>query len=137
MLEPDALVNKLVAEGPYNLVVDTISLPKTVAMMARVLAAQGGGKLYTMQPASGPETLPDSVTREFEPWSDSLYEEKNRGLLESVIQTYLPQGISRTAITPLPIEKVGGVRSESMKRSIGCRKESEELGWSQTLSGQS
>ena len=107
-LEPDALVNELVAEGPYTLVVDAISLPKTVAVMARVLAAQGGGKLYTMQPAFGPETLPNGVTRVFEAWSDPLYEEKNRGLLEWVIQTYLPQGISQGAITPLPVEKVGG-----------------------------
>jgi len=107
-LEPDALVNELVAEGPYDQVVDTISLPNTVAVTARVLAAQGGGKLYTMQPTFGPETLPDGVTRVFEPWSDPLYEEKNRGLQEWVIQTYLPQGISWGAITPLPIEKVGG-----------------------------
>lgn len=107
-LEPDALVNELVAEGPYDLVVDAISLPNTVAVTARVLAAQEGGKLYTMQPAFGHETLPEGVTRVFEPWSDPLYEEKNRGLLEWVIQTYLPQGISRGAITPLPIEKVRG-----------------------------
>lgn len=107
-LEPDALVNALLAEGPYDLVVDTISLPNTVAVTARVLAAQGGGTLYTMQPAFGPETLPNGVTRVFEPWSDPLYEEKNRGLLEWVVQTYLPQGISSGAITPLPVEKVRG-----------------------------
>ena len=107
-LKPDALVDELVAEGPYDLVVDTISLPNTVAVMARVLAAQGGGKLYTMQPAFGPETLPDGVMRVFETWSDPLYEEKNRGLQKWVIQTYLPQGISQGAITPLPIEKVSG-----------------------------
>jgi len=44
----------------------------------------------------------------FEPWSESLYDEKNRDLQEWLLQTYLPQGISRGAITPLPIEKVGG-----------------------------
>jgi len=107
-LQPDALVNELVAEGPYDIVVDTISLPNTVAVTAGVLAAQGGGKLYAMQPAFGPETLPDGVTRVFEPWSDSLYEEKNRGLQAWLLQTYLPQGISRGAITPLPIEKISG-----------------------------
>lgn len=107
-LESDALVNELVAGGPYDVVVDMISLPNTIAVTARVLAAQGGGKLYTMQPAFGPETLPDGVTRVFEPWSDPLYEEKNSGLLEWLIQTYLPQGISQGAIIPLPIEKVSG-----------------------------
>ena len=71
-LETDTLVNELVAKGLYDLVVDTVSLPGTVAVTARVLAAQGGGKLYTMQPAFGPETLPDGVERVFEPWPDSL-----------------------------------------------------------------
>jgi NADPH:quinone reductase-like Zn-dependent oxidoreductase len=107
-LEPDALVNGLVAEGPYDIVVDAISLPNTVAVTARVLAAQGGGKLYAMQPAFGPDTLPKEVTRVFEPWSDCLYDLKNRSLREWVMQTYLPQGISGGAIIPLPIEKIGG-----------------------------
>jgi NADPH:quinone reductase-like Zn-dependent oxidoreductase len=107
-IEPEALVNELVAEGPYDIVVDTISLPSTVGVTARVLTAQGGGKLYAMQPAFGPEMLPEGVTRVFEPWSESLYEEKNRGLQEWVVQTYLPQGLSRGAITPLPTEKVDG-----------------------------
>ncbi|CZR50893.1 uncharacterized protein PAC_00767 [Phialocephala subalpina] len=107
-LEPDSLVNELVAEGPYDIVVDTISLSKTVAVTARVLTAQGGGNLYAMQPAFGPETLPDGVKRVFEPWSDPLYEEKNRGLQEWVIHEYLPQGILWGAITPLPIEKISG-----------------------------
>jgi hypothetical protein len=113
------LVNELVAQGPYDVVVDTISLPNTVAVTVCVLAAQGGGKLYAMQPAFGPETLPDGVMRVFEPWSDSLYEEKNRGLQEWVMRTYLPQGLSRGAITPLPIEKVaGGLRgvNEALER---------------------
>ena len=107
-LDPDALANQLVAEGPFEVVVDMISMPDTVPVTARVLAAQGGGKLYTMQPAFGPETLPNGVERVFEPWSDPLYEDKNSGLLEWVIRTYLPEGLSQRAITPLPVEKVGG-----------------------------
>lgn len=75
--EQDALVKALVAEGPYDLIVDSISLPNTVAVNAAVVAAQGGGKLYTLQPAFGPETLPEGVTREFESWPTVLGEEKN------------------------------------------------------------
>ncbi|KAE9373100.1 GroES-like protein [Stipitochalara longipes BDJ] len=107
-LEPDALLDKLVSNGPYDLVVDTISLPNTVETTARVLAAQGGGKLYAMQPAFEPETLPDGVTRVFEPWSDSLYEEKNHEFQEWLMQTYLPQGLSHGAIAPFPIERISG-----------------------------
>ncbi|KAE8443886.1 hypothetical protein EG329_001295 [Mollisiaceae sp. DMI_Dod_QoI] len=107
-LASDTLVDQLVGEGPYDFVVDTISLPTTIAVTAQVLAAQGGGKLYAMQPAFEPETLPDGVARVFKPWSDPLYEERNRGLLQWVIKTYLPQGISRGAIIPLSIEKISG-----------------------------
>ena len=107
-VEAETVAAELLAEGPYDLVVDMISQPNTIAVTARVLAAQGGGKLYAMEPAFGPETLPDGVTRVFEPWSNPLYEEKNRGLLEWVLQTYLPNGLSQGAITPLPIEKVDG-----------------------------
>jgi NADPH:quinone reductase-like Zn-dependent oxidoreductase len=110
-LESEALVNELVAEGPYNVVVDMISLSNTISVTSRVLAAQGGGKLYAMEPAFSPETLPNGVTRVFEPWSDSLYEEKNHSLLKWVINTYLPKGIAKGAIAPLPIKKiVGGLK---------------------------
>jgi NADPH:quinone reductase-like Zn-dependent oxidoreductase len=105
---PDVLVSKLVAGGPYDLVVDAISLPSTVVQTARILAAQGGGKLYAMQPAFEPETLPDGVTRVFEPWPDCLYEKQNRDLQEWIVQNYLPQGLSSGAIKPLSIEKVRG-----------------------------
>jgi NADPH:quinone reductase-like Zn-dependent oxidoreductase len=107
-LESDALIDRLVAEGPYDIVVDMISLSSTIAVTASVLAAQGGGKLYAMEPAFGAESLPEGVTRVFEPWSESLYDEKNRDLQEWVTQTYLPQGIAQGAIIPLPIDKVVG-----------------------------
>ncbi|KAG4420505.1 hypothetical protein IFR04_006325 [Cadophora malorum] len=107
-IEPDDLMKKLVADGPYDIVVDTISLPNTIAITANVLVAQGGGRLYATQPAFGPETLPDGVTRVFEPWPDSLYEEKNRELQQWVIEKYIPHGLSAGIITPLPIEKVPG-----------------------------
>ena len=110
-LEPDAVVNQLSAKGPYHIVADMISLPNTIAITARVLAAQGGGKLYTMQPPIGPETLPEGVTRVFQPWPEPLYEEKNRNLQKWLVRTYLPEGFAKGLITPLPIEKVtGGLR---------------------------
>lgn len=63
--EQDALLKALLAEGPYDLVVDSVALPNTTTVTGAVVAAQGGGKLYTLQPAFGPETLPEGVTREF------------------------------------------------------------------------
>lgn len=108
MLESATLVDRLVAEGPYSVVADVIALPNTVPVTARVVAAQGGGKLYTTQPAFGPETLPDGVTRVFESWPDALFEENNLALLKWIMETYLPQGLSKGSLTPLPTEKVEG-----------------------------
>ena len=106
--EPDAVVKELVAQGPYDVVADTISFGHTVAAMGRVLEAQGGGKLYTTQPPFGPEEIPDGVERIFEPWTSAVDEEKNRGLKEWLLQTLLPQGVACGVITPLPAETVGG-----------------------------
>lgn len=106
--EQSTLVEALVAEGPYDLVVDSISLPNTVVVNAAVVAAQGGGKLYTLLPAFGPETLPEGVTREYAAWSTVLNEEKNAGLLSWAFTTYLPQSLAGGKIIPLPTEKVSG-----------------------------
>jgi NADPH:quinone reductase-like Zn-dependent oxidoreductase len=106
--EKDVLIKALVAEGPYDLVVDSISIPNTVQVTAAVLAAQGGGKLYTLLPAFGPETLPEGITREFASWGAVLDEDKNAGLLEWAFATYLSQGVASGNIIPLPIEKVSG-----------------------------
>jgi NADPH:quinone reductase-like Zn-dependent oxidoreductase len=104
----EALTNALVAEGPYDLVVDSISLPNTTAVTGAVVAAQGGGKLYALLPAFGPENLPEGVTREFASWGSVLDEEKNAGLRAWAFNTYLPQGLASGKLIAQPIEKVGG-----------------------------
>ncbi|KAH7314276.1 chaperonin 10-like protein [Rhexocercosporidium sp. MPI-PUGE-AT-0058] len=104
----DSVIKALVGEGPYDLIVDTISTPDTLAITGSVVAAQGGGKLYALQPASGPETLPEGVSRVFESWSTTLLEEENKGLLEWAFDTYLPQSLASERIVPLPVEKVDG-----------------------------
>jgi NADPH:quinone reductase-like Zn-dependent oxidoreductase len=103
-----ALIKALVTEGPYEVVVDSISLPNTIPVTAAVLTAQGGGKLYTLQPPFGPETLPEGVVREFESWPSVLNDEKNASLLPWAVNTYLPQGLAKGKIITLPIEKVSG-----------------------------
>ncbi len=125
-IDPDTLIDAIVAHGPYDIVVDTISLPNTVSILARVLVAQAGDKIYVMQPAFGPEILPEGVSRIFEPWPTSLYEEKNRDLLEWVLVTYFPQGLSIGSITPFPIEKtpggLGGINEalDRMQKGVGA-----------------
>ena len=107
-VDADKLVNDLIAAGPYDIIVDMISLTDTLTVNGRVLAAHGGGKLYVMQPVAQPKMFPKGVTPTFEPWSESLYEERNVSLREWVLREYLPQGLLDGAITPLPVEKVPG-----------------------------
>lgn len=107
-MEQDKLVKELITHGPYEVVVDSISLPNTIPVTSQVLAAQGGGKLYTLQPPFGPEELAEGVERVFESWPDPLYEERNDGVREWLFQAYLPEGLSKGFITPLPVEKVSG-----------------------------
>ncbi|KAA8650329.1 hypothetical protein EYZ11_012684 [Aspergillus tanneri] len=104
----EALVKALVKEGPYDLVVDSISLPNTIQTTAAVVAAQGGGNLHTLLPAIGPESLPQGVTRQFASWSVALVEEKNAGLLTWAFKTYLPQVTANGKAIPLPSKKASG-----------------------------
>ncbi|KAL1596418.1 hypothetical protein SLS60_009064 [Paraconiothyrium brasiliense] len=104
--EQESLVKQLLDHGPYDVVVDFVSNADTLAITGRVVEAQGGGRLFTMQPGRG--GLPAGVERVFEPYSESLYEERNRNLQRWLVHEYLPKGIENGLIKPLPIEKVGG-----------------------------
>jgi NADPH:quinone reductase-like Zn-dependent oxidoreductase len=106
--DQDSLIKQLVALGPYDLVVDSISLPSTIPVAAAVLEAQGGGKLYALQGAKGPDVLPEGVVRESRSWPSALNEEKNKGLLAWAYNTYLTQAVAQGKIVPLPVEKVAG-----------------------------
>ncbi|KAF9872553.1 alcohol dehydrogenase GroES-like domain-containing protein [Colletotrichum karsti] len=106
--DPDALVEGLTAEGPYDLVVDSISLPNTIKINGAVLGAQGGGSIYALLPAFGEEDLPKGVTRNFASWSASLGEEKNAALLRWTFGTYFSQAIAGDKLVPLPVRKVKG-----------------------------
>ena len=104
---PEALVKDLIAQGPYDHVVDTIALPPTVALNAQVVAAQGGGKVYATLPPFGPEELPKGVVREFASWPD-IFGEDLTGLEKWTNDTYLPQALAAGKLIPHPVEKVSG-----------------------------
>jgi NADPH:quinone reductase-like Zn-dependent oxidoreductase len=104
----DSLVKSLIAEGPYDLVVDSISLPPTIAVLGEILVAQGGGKVYAVLPAFGPETLPEGVSRIFNSWPVGLAEEQHAGLLAWAFNDYLPQSEAKEKLIPLRIENVEG-----------------------------
>ncbi|KNG48836.1 GroES-like protein [Stemphylium lycopersici] len=107
-LPPDQVARELAAQAPFDIVIDMISTPDTIAMASNILAELGGGKLYTTQPPIGPEVLPDNVQRVFETWSAPLYEEGNEDLARWVVEEYLPHGIKKGWMTAQPIDKVAG-----------------------------
>ncbi|KAJ6190685.1 hypothetical protein N7519_000706 [Penicillium mononematosum] len=104
----ETVVKALIAEGPYDLVVDAISTPSTISVTAAVLGAQGGGEVYALQPPFGPETLPQGVTRKFASWHVRLSEEENAGVLKWAFNSYLPLAIAKGELLPLPTQKVSG-----------------------------
>ncbi|KAF7585459.1 hypothetical protein BBP40_010881 [Aspergillus hancockii] len=106
--DKEALLKELIAEGPYDLVVDAISLPNTIPITAAVLSAQGGGDLYAMQPAFGPEALPQGVTRKFDSWSVPLGDKENFELLKWVYGSYLPRAVAQGKLVSLPTQEAPG-----------------------------
>ncbi|KXG46743.1 Polyketide synthase, enoylreductase [Penicillium griseofulvum] len=104
----ETTVKALVAAGPYDIVVDAISNSETIKIAGEVLAAQGGGKIYALQPAFGPETLPAGVTRKFGSWSLLLGKKEHAELLEWTFSTYLPQALAQESLIPVSARKIPG-----------------------------
>jgi NADPH:quinone reductase-like Zn-dependent oxidoreductase len=108
--DQESLIKKLVAAGPYSVVVDSISLPRTVTVAVAVLDAQGGGKLYTVtsSPSSGAVSIPEGVSTEMKSWPTTLREEKNKGMLAWAYDTYFTQALAKEKLVALPVEKMSG-----------------------------
>ncbi|KXH68872.1 alcohol dehydrogenase GroES-like domain-containing protein [Colletotrichum salicis] len=104
----DDVVKELVAQGPYEYVVDSISLKPTFAITTAVLAAQGGGKVYALLPPTNPDSFPKDVAINFGSWSAPLAEEKNAELLKWSFETYFTQAIAANKIVGLPSQKIDG-----------------------------
>lgn len=104
----EVIIQDLIAAGPYDVVVDTISYPNTVSMLADVLAAQGGGTIYATLPPFGPETLPKGVVRHFNSWPYVLDEEGNEHWVRWAFHTFFAKGITSGELLPTRVERVSG-----------------------------
>jgi NADPH:quinone reductase-like Zn-dependent oxidoreductase len=106
----DTIFKALKEQGPYDIVFDTVSLPSTVALLASVLEAQGGGAIYTMQPAFGPDTLPAGVERKAFSYPYLMEEESGEEVRKWFYEEYLPKSLAEGKIVPTKVEKmVGGL----------------------------
>ncbi|KAJ0166058.1 Enoyl reductase LovC [Colletotrichum tanaceti] len=130
----EAVVRDLVARGPYDHVVDSISLTPTFAITAAVVAAQGGGTLYALLPPLDPSVFPEGVVPEFGSWSSPLVQdEKNAELLRWAFWTYFPQAVSNNTLFALPSQKIDGGLSglneavEVLFKGVSCSKVVVEL----------
>lgn len=106
--DSETTIKALIAAGPYDIVVDAISTAQTIKLLADVLAAQGGGNIYALQPAFSPETLPEGVTRVFQGWSLLLAKEEHSELLKWTFATYFPQALAKDSLIPVPPKKIAG-----------------------------
>ncbi|GKT52888.1 alcohol dehydrogenase [Colletotrichum tofieldiae] len=104
----ETLVKELIAAGPYDVVLDTVSAGETVKLNAEVVAAQGGGDVYALQPPFTPDTLPEGVSRKFEGWSFFLAKEENAELLKWTFGTYFPKALAKNSLKPVAERKVPG-----------------------------
>jgi NADPH:quinone reductase-like Zn-dependent oxidoreductase len=104
----EAIVRNLVTEGPYDIIVDTISCPNTVSMLADVAAAQGGGTILATLPPFGPETLPKGVVRHFSSWPYALNKEGNEHWIRWAFHTFFAKGIANGKLLPTRIERISG-----------------------------
>lgn len=103
----EAIVRSLITEGPYDVVLDTISYPDTVSIVADVVAAQGGGTIFATMPPFSPETLPKGVVRYFNSWPYVLNEEGNQHWIRWAFHTFFAKGIENGKLLPTQIETIG------------------------------
>jgi hypothetical protein len=85
-----SLLTAIEAEGPYDYIFDTISLPQTISLLSKYLSTLSGGPIYTTQPFFGPQEIPSNVELKFFPYPTLL---ENTELGEWVRKVYLPQGL--------------------------------------------
>jgi NADPH:quinone reductase-like Zn-dependent oxidoreductase len=107
-LSHEEIVTSLKAEGPYELAFDAISLAPTIPVVAEVVAAQGGGKIYVVLPPMDPASLPKTVEPIMDSYAAVLEKPGNEELRKWFYETYLPEGLASGKIVPSRLEKVKG-----------------------------
>lgn len=66
-LPSTSLLTAIEAEGLYDYIFDTISLPKTISLLSKYLSTLSGGAIYTTQPFFGAQEIPSNVELKFFP----------------------------------------------------------------------
>ncbi|MCJ1258527.1 hypothetical protein MMC24_006360 [Lignoscripta atroalba] len=94
----DAIVVELKAHGPYEAVLDCISLPGTFHIMSNLMSEKGG-VIYGLLPPDG-FVFPPNVEYKFFPYSWVLEEDANSHMARWFYDEYVPRGLVSGQIIP-------------------------------------
>lgn len=106
----EEVVAELRALGPYDAIVDCVSLPPSFEILRKLLGDEGG-VVFGLHPLKGPRfqyEFPECVVYRYYPMAWALEEEENRELAEWYYKEYLPQGLASGRIVPTRHEVVAG-----------------------------
>ncbi|MCJ1371125.1 hypothetical protein MMC20_002340 [Loxospora ochrophaea] len=102
------LLAELESSGPYDAILDTISIPDTTNLIGELLKGQGG-VFYATQPPFGPEKpFAANVERKFASYHSSLEEDANSDVGKWFFEKYLPQGLATGTVVPTRVAKIDG-----------------------------
>jgi hypothetical protein len=104
-LSSDQVLKAIEAEGPYDYIFDTISLPPTIGLLSKYLSSVGGGTIFTTQPLFVPQDVPTNTELKFFAYPTLL---ENTDLGKWFHDVYLPQGLEHGWFVPTKVEKVKG-----------------------------
>lgn len=104
-LPSDDVLNRIEAQGPYDYIFDTISLPPIITLLSKYLSSVGGGIIFTTQLLFVPMDVPANVGLSFAPYP-TLHEDTELG--KRYYDIYLPQSLENSWIVPTKNEKVRG-----------------------------
>jgi NADPH:quinone reductase-like Zn-dependent oxidoreductase len=110
---PDALLDEVKEQGPYDAIFDAIGIPPVTNLMFDYLGSLGGGSYNTTtHPVGGEKPIPAHVERKLAPYSFAFNEPKNQKLARWFYEEYVPKGLESGLIVATRPQLVeGGLES--------------------------
>ena len=107
---PNAILNDLIAYGPYDKIFDAIGLPPVTTLLTRYLSSLASPQKYhsVVPLLGGEEPMPETIQRVFAPYSQAFEEPQNAELKRWFFEELLPRGLESGHIKPTPVRKVEG-----------------------------
>ncbi|KAH7370107.1 chaperonin 10-like protein [Rhexocercosporidium sp. MPI-PUGE-AT-0058] len=102
----------LLALGPYKAIFSAQDTAADQVIIAKLLAAQGGGSfISTMGPRPTSIPLPDNVRVEFVQYMDDYFKEENEEFKRWVFGDYIERGLENQTLKLGEVQDIGGLGS--------------------------